>query len=657
MGAPNRVPSGQLQQLLLVWALCFYGFCQPCVAFAPNNVVSPTKRTQSERQERFATESSLLGFRVRSSSPQPALATAPRDNDTGVSAKRATTNTIDIDDHTAEKKIGNNLEPVKFLTTSAIFQCGTEEGLIALRVLNELCERRLPFDFDSFFSRQEKDRTTDQDCDTAADAAVCTSNTNTNPDKGERVISLLPKFLPEKTTNDFLESVRVMEKQGWMSTNPDSVDGLPSLHLNLVSQRKPLFASSNEEEEDVSFGSQIHKLYDLVRPFIYETLLPEADRLLRRNGRANNSTRTLRVSDVFLRRYGEEICGSMTRKGISTHYDVYSRITAVVALDEVASKGDNGLFTLLVDEQTGETSNHKALRRFFPLTSGDCVLHTWDVLHGVDVRDGLDRTSLIVWFDEEDEDDEIIPREGDTPFSNTCNDESTLLSPWLSLEHQGSSPSGVRTTLGDGNDVRQFVLASALSSASSTEAESEEAIATSLYLTSASQGNTFALTRMGSICEEGTLSSPELKTEAFRVLDELRPFEELPKILRDMLKSQHNQCDDADDGDVDKDAAERTELACRFWLEASLTGNPLAQKSLADEVMFEASQSGNPDQRLLAATLFALASQQEDDTEEGPSDALTRVIGYDVAIRGVESREEFLASPVVQTAKAALGGH
>ena len=652
MGAPTRVPSGQLQQLklLLVWALCCYSFCQPCAAFAPYSFVSPTKRTLTNRQERFANyESNLLGFRFCPSSPH-----------IGNSAKCATTNTIDVDDHTAETKIESNLETIKFLTASAIFDCGTEEGFIALRVLNELCERRLPFDFDSFFSRQEKDRTTDHDCYSPADGdAVCTSNTSNNPDKGERVISLLPNFLPEKITDDFLESVRAMEKKGWMSTNPDSVDGLPSLHLNLVSQGKPLYASPSgdddeeEEDEDVSFGSQIHTLYDLVRPFIYETLLPEADRLLRSNSRSNNSTRTLRVSDVFLRRYGEDICGSVTRKGISIHYDVYSRITAVVALDEVASKGDNGLFTLQTDEQTGETSNHKALRRFFPLTSGDCVLHTWDVLHGVDVQEGLDRTSLIVWFDEEEEDDEmIIPEEGDTPISNTNNDESMLVSPWLSLEHQGSSPLGdSRTTLRGGNNVRQFVLASALSSASSTEAESEEAVATSLYLTSAAQGNTFALTRMGSICEEGALSSPELKMEAFRVLDELRPFEELPRILTDMLKSQRNQSNNEDE-----DAAERIELACRFWLEASLTGNPLAQKSLADEVMFEASRSGNPDQRLLAATLFALASQQEDDTKEGPSDALSRVIEYDVASRGVESREEFLASPVVQTAQAALGG-
>ena len=599
MRALASVPSGQ-PKLLLLWAF-LGGFCQIswfdfcCTAFVPTKSISPGKFHRTSGFDR-RTDSSL-----------------------GDTKTEATT----IGETETENEIGSDLEVVKFLTSSAIFHCGTEEGLAALGILNELCERRLPYDFDLV-----------QDSDEASASA-----SSANSDQGERVISRLSKFLPEKTTNAFLDSVRVMEEEGWMSTNPDSVDGLPSLHLNLVSNCQPLFSSPVDDDEDgdqVSFENQTHNLYELVRPFVYDTLLPEADRLLRSKSQSNNSRRKLRVSDVFLRRYGEDICGSVTRNGISIHYDVYSRITAVVALDEVASRGDNGLFTLQVDDDTGETSNHKALRRFFPLTTGDCVLHTWDVLHGVDVEAGLDRTSLIVWFDEEDESSATV-KESESLKDN----ENELVSPWLSLEQQGSD--STRTTYSDGNDVRQFVLASALASASSSELE--ETSMTSLYLTSASKGNTFALTRMGSICEEGTIG--DLEKEAFDVLNQLRAFDELPEILRDMLIRLR-------ESESDRDAAERTELACRFWLEASLTGNPLAQKSLADEVMLEASTSGNPDERLLAATLFALASQQ--DTEEGPSDSLARVIEYDVAAREVQSQEEFLASPVVQTASAALGG-
>jgi len=581
--------------------------------------------------------------------------TSPRDL---VIAPRIALNSVLQTEETVDQ-IGNNLENVKTLTAAAIFGCGTEEGLTALSLLNELCNRRLPFDFDSFHRRQTQNSSNGGYVNSTNSSTADSFSGCIALDEGERVISLMPKFLPQRAIDDFLESVRIMEEQGWMSTNPDSVDGLPSLHLNLVSQGKPLYESSFEDEDDFSFGNQIHKLYELVRPFVYETLLPEADRLLRSNTPINNSFRRLRVSDVFLRRYGQDIYGSVTRKGISIHYDVYSRITAVVALDEVASKGDNGLFTLEVDERTGETSNHKALRRFFPLTTGDCVLHTWDVLHGVDVQAGLDRTSLIVWFDEEEESEtddttengkHTSIREGAVSKIDGDEKDDALISPWLSLEHQG--PTSGRTTLIDGNDVRQFVLASALSSAS-TETESEQTSANRLYLRSASRVNTFALTRMGSICEEGALSSSdELRKEAFEVLEVLRPFEELPTKLRDMLVS-HRESDPNDYEECDG-IAERTELACRFWLEASLAGNPLAQQSLADEVMFEASRSGDPHQRLLAATLFALAAQQ-DETDDGPSDSLARVIEYDVAAREVSTREEFLASPVVQTANAALG--
>ena len=574
----ESVPFGQRKLCLLLAILCGVfqsSWLHHCTAFIPTESFSKTKCSRIDRS-----------FRSHSSLPL-ALFTTLRGGDT---------QQIPIDEK-EEIETGNDLKTVKLLTTSAIFNCGTEEGLEALSVLNELCERRLAFDFSL---EQENDE----------------DSTN---DNGERVISKLSKFLPEKTTNDFLGSVQILEKEGLMSTNPDSVDGLPSLHLNLVSNGKPLFASpvdgdDDDDEEEIFFRNQIHNLYELVRPYVYDKILPEADRLLQSSSKA--SGRKLRVSDVFLRRYGEDICGSVTRKGISIHYDVYSRITAVVALDEVAASGNNGLFTLQVDQETGETSNHKALRRFFPLTTGDCVLHTWDILHGVDVEVGLDRTSLIVWFDEVEDD------------SDSEDTASELVSPWLSLEHQGSSS---KTTLEDGNDVRQFVLASALASVSETDVTSTNV----LYLRSASKGNTFALTRMGSICEEGAIGS--LREDAKQVLDDLRPFGNLPEILKDMLSNMR----DSD-----------TELACRFWLEASLTGNPLAQKSLADEIMVVASQSENEQQRLLAATLFALASQQEGEV----SDSLMRVIEFDASARQVESQEDFLASPVVQTASAALGG-
>jgi hypothetical protein len=46
------------------------------------------------------------------------------------------------------------------------------------------------------------------------------------------------------------------------------------------------------------------------------------------------------------------------------------------------SKRLNGRY----DDHQAQVLNHAALRRFFPLACGDGVVHTWDVIHGVDVE-------------------------------------------------------------------------------------------------------------------------------------------------------------------------------------------------------------------------------------------------------------------------------
>jgi hypothetical protein len=51
-------------------------------------------------------------------------------------------------------------------------------------------------------------------------------------------------------------------------------------------------------------------------------------------------------------------------------------------------------------------------------------------------------------------------------------------------------------------------------------------------------------------------------------------------------------------------------LAKQFWFEGAVRGNPLAQMALADEIMFEASETGDADARALATVLFGLAAQQ-----------------------------------------------
>ena len=205
------------------------------------------------------------------------------------------------------------------------------------------------------------------------------------------------------------------------------------------------------------------------------------------------------------------------------------------------------------------------------------------------------------------------------------------VSPWLVNDpnnHDGST-----------DDVLQFVLASALSSAECSDVDDNKKKIIQLYLQSASLKNTFALTRMGSLCEEGALSSSKLQINALKVLDQLRPISNLPIPIQEMI---------SDGGDDDKT---QLDLAIRFWFEGAVAGSVLAQKALADELMLESSQSGSSDRRLLAAILFALAAQQDD---EGASQALSRVIEFEVATEQIESQDEFAAAPVVQVANAAF---
>jgi hypothetical protein len=255
-----------------------------------------------------------------------------------------------------------------------------------------------------------------------------------------------------------------------------------------------------------------------------------------------------------------------------------------------------------------ETSYHAALRRFFPLSCGDAVIHTWDVIHGVDVEPGLDRASLIVWF--------------------TANEETTLqprfVPPWL-LRRQG-------------DPVGQYVIANALESCQ-TESFDPENSPFDLYLRSAVSGDSFALTRLGALCEEGKLSDTCLE-RAENVLRQLQTDSTTTTCIEcDLLPRSSN-------------------MARKFWLEAAMRGNPFAQTALAEEIMaFEGTGKGGggldevKENRLLAAVLFALAAEQGNDEA---IDALERVVALEIASNQITTEEDFMKSPVAAAAQAAL---
>lgn len=525
----------------------------------------------------------------------------------------------------------NNIKSIRFYTEMAVNNRGTSLGLKALEKLAKLSKIRLPYKFDQSLSVAAA--TEKGGKQSVVDVEIKKGKEEGKEEGGDRcdgsdtIIASFRRLLPPSTMIQFLEQLDIMENNGWLSMNPDSVDGLPSLHLNLVSNGKPTTTTTVTE-----YQKGVDKLLCIVKPYLYDMLLPSVKCMLNSKFSDNDTSESmigLRISDVFLRRYGQNVCGKVTRNGISTHYDVFSKATAVIALDDVASDGQNGLFTTHISNE-GCTSNHAGLRRFFPLRKGDGVFHTWDVLHGVDVEPGLDRTSLIVWFTEE------------KIGVNDCGDEKggggeeeregciQSVSPWLANHHNLQT-----------DDIAQFVLASALSSidqsslsvVDKTNGTKQDSLEHRLYLSSATKGNTFALTRMGSLVEEGDLSDCIID-EAMLVLERLRPFSTIPGPLQ------------SKSGPVG--------MSMRFWFEGAVRGNPLAQSTLADELMYQASQSGCKDTRLLAAVFFALSAQQGNESAES---SLTRVINYDFQSRGgvdMQNEEDFMTLSVVKTAKAAL---
>lgn len=471
--------------------------------------------------------------------------------------------------------ISTTLDPlaVREYTEKAIHYRGEPRGLAALQKLGQYSSMRTPFDFEN----------------------------NSMNENGSTVVAPIKGLIPPSVTEEFLRQVHEMEQNGWLSTNPDSVDGLPSLHLNLVSGGKPVVKEVDGSQLN-EFQRRLQKLLSTVEPYIYDKLLPTVQELI--------NDPSIRVSDVFLRRYGDDIMEGTSRKGISAHYDVFSKVTSVFAMDDTAAEGTDGLYTTVMSND-GITSNHASLRRFFPLEKGDGVVHTWNVLHGVDVSPDSDRTSLIVWFTTE----------------KVLESDIEMTSPWLT---------GHPTI--ETNDVTQFVLASALTTSTDDDDLTMDAVMPhphDLYLKSAESGNTFALTRLGSLAKEQELSL-ERAMRGVAILNNLRPSEELPfeeQIIGD-------ECS------ISYDA-----LAKRFWFEGAVRGNPLAQAHLADEVMELAANTRNDDMRVLAAVLFGLAAQQGHDIA---SESLSRVVEFEVASSLIQSQEEFEASPVVKTANAAL---
>eukprot|EP00985_Skeletonema_marinoi_P035097 scaffold45615_cov219-Skeletonema_marinoi.AAC.1 len=390
-----------------------------------------------------------------------------------------------------------------FLNSFIIRHRGTEQGNASLILHKMLCERRVSYQF----SNDDDDQ----------------MEQSQSSGRRRNVVSHHPSVLAPSIIDEVHSILDVVKSRQWLSTNPDSVDGLPSLHLNLITNGKPLFDIDEEEEgaieegvslEELStFPQCIKSLVKVLRPHLYENLLPAARKVL--------NSPTVEISDVFIRSYGvqpgqqeddtvdadDDDIESKTRFGLSPHFDVTAYATCVMALDAVASSGKQGLYT--IPPTNGFHTSSAVLKKFFPLKKGDGVVHTFDILHGVDVDPRLNqpRTSLIIWFTDSSE----------SSVGEKEDVSSSVNQPWL-----------LRPSKDD--DIGQFVLA--LASERTVEEDGSHLKLKSavdplqLYISSAAQGNVFAMTALGQMCDDGVV--PDDQCDVIRdfllALDSSNPY-------------------------------------------------------------------------------------------------------------------------------------
>jgi len=546
------------------------------------------------------------------------------------------------------------IEPIQFirhLHEYSFHHRGFSQGRAALDILGILSKRRVPFNDQNDEDKHSSSLINDSKNNNNYSNSI-------NNENGRNVISIQRQIIPLPLVDEVVDIMKTIKSNGWLSTNPDSVDGLPSLHLNLITEGKPLFSDKTNENNDLSsFRPCVSQLSSILEPFLYDELLPLV--------RDRTGSSTVQISDVFLRSYGrdvqvlhsmpnaqndevndntatvqvqeeeeeeEENTFNNSRFGLSPHYDVFSSATCVIALDSTAANGTNGLYTI-----NAAVSNHAALKNFFQLNTGDGVIHSFDILHGVDMDENLNssRTSLIIWFiDHFGKDNDDIDDDGD-------DDMVVDQQPWL------WDPS-------DDDHVKQFIYALASECKMSENEVTDDKRIHDLYLKSAMMGNAFSLNSLAEICGDGLLSIENVKIamDISLKLSEDNPFVS-------MLST--NQNFDHDEDENEKFVIERN-LAKALWYESSIRGHRVAQVSLADSLMEEymSTVGDNKDEDILvmASTLFSMAAQQGYVVA---NDALSRVmrIEYSRLRHQCENDEDFdedlfLSQPVVQIAILSL---
>ncbi len=153
------------------------------------------------------------------------------------------------------------------------------------------------------------------------------------------------------------------------NTNPDSVDGMSTYEIYLQ-------GSNN----NINFKKQQKQLNNIINPIMKNRIIP----YIRKKYPNNDIIRQCTPCYSLIRRYknGE-------RKIHATHRDGHAFATMVICLSDIEKEFRGGIYVATSEKQ----------KQIVPLSRGDAVVHKFDLLHGVKVKDdGGERWSWIIWF-------------------------------------------------------------------------------------------------------------------------------------------------------------------------------------------------------------------------------------------------------------------
>ncbi len=196
----------------------------------------------------------------------------------------------------------------------------------------------------------------------------------------KRCTAVLPddELPPDIDTPPSMHNKRTLYYQQSLLTKDEATS------LQNAAERYGKFVESNRIAGVIEDGVCIaDSLGSILKPILDFKILPWA--------REVSSTPTLTVADALIRTYDP----SQECLHLSEHYDESSFATIIIPLND-PNEYDGGLFV-----QSGASPNTRLHVPF--ITAGDAVLHKYDVMHGVNVRRGKKRCSLVLWCGENEE--------------------------------------------------------------------------------------------------------------------------------------------------------------------------------------------------------------------------------------------------------------